>query len=242
MRLPMLPLQTVLLIREMLVHVLPPMVLRPMTLHMLLMRLQLLFVHLRQLMQRQLQIRNQRIAPRPRKVLPHNHPHQLHRLAVRRHRVRRHHPAPFPELMRNSELVELVSVVEIEAESDKGETLAAGLGHEDEAHFLDGEGEVVRCTGQVAHDATIALFAEADELVVLPDDLASASGEVEGEGGLVGAEVVDVEDEFCKDNQHEYKTRWGTGVWCYLLARTLDHARQPSRHLGRRGRTCGRRR
>jgi hypothetical protein len=30
----------------------------------------------------------------------------------------------------------------------------------------------------------------------LGDDLAGAAGEVEGEGGLVGAEVVDVEDEF----------------------------------------------
>jgi hypothetical protein len=34
-----------------------------------------------------------------------------------------------------------------------------------------------------------------DELVVLGDDLAGALGEVEREGGLVGAEVVDVEDE-----------------------------------------------
>jgi hypothetical protein len=40
------------------------------------------------------------------------------------------------------------------------------------------------------------VLAEADELVVLADDLGGAFGEVEGEGGLVGAEVVDVEDEF----------------------------------------------
>jgi hypothetical protein len=33
-------------------------------------------------------------------------------------------------------------------------------------------------------------------LVVLADDLGSAFGKVEGEGGLVGAQVVDVEDEF----------------------------------------------
>jgi hypothetical protein len=38
--------------------------------------------------------------------------------------------------------------------------------------------------------------AEADELVVLPDDVRCALGEVEGEGCLFGAEVVDVEDEF----------------------------------------------
>jgi len=33
-------------------------------------------------------------------------------------------------------------------------------------------------------------------LVILADDLGGAFGEVEGEGGLVGAGVVDVEDEF----------------------------------------------
>jgi len=40
------------------------------------------------------------------------------------------------------------------------------------------------------------VFAKADELVVLADDLGGAFGEVEREGGLVGPEVVDVEDEF----------------------------------------------
>jgi len=46
------------------------------------------------------------------------------------------------------------------------------------------------------HDAAVAGLAQADQLVVLSDDLASAAGEVQREGGLVGAEVVDVEDEF----------------------------------------------
>jgi hypothetical protein len=46
------------------------------------------------------------------------------------------------------------------------------------------------------HDAAVARLAQADQLVVLSDDLASAAGEVQREGGLVGAEVVDVEDEF----------------------------------------------
>ena len=33
-------------------------------------------------------------------------------------------------------------------------------------------------------------------MIVLADDLGGALGEVEGEGSLIGAEVVDVEDEF----------------------------------------------
>jgi hypothetical protein len=40
------------------------------------------------------------------------------------------------------------------------------------------------------------MLSEADQLVVLADDLGRAFGEVESEGGLVGAEVVDVEDKF----------------------------------------------
>jgi hypothetical protein len=39
------------------------------------------------------------------------------------------------------------------------------------------------------------LEAVSNKLVVLRDDLAGAFGEVKCEGGLVGAEVVDVEDE-----------------------------------------------
>lgn len=41
-------------------------------------------------------------------------------------------------------------------------------------------------------------------MVVLADDLGGAFGEVEGEGGLVGAEVVDVEDELLGE------VFWGT--------------------------------
>ena len=41
----------------------------------------------------------------------------------------------------------------------------------------------------------VAADAEAQELVVLADDLGGALGEVEGDGALQGAEVVLVEDE-----------------------------------------------
>ena len=38
------------------------------------------------------------------------------------------------------------------------------------------------------------MLTEADHLVVLAKDLGGAFGKIEGEGGLVGAKVVDVED------------------------------------------------
>lgn len=40
------------------------------------------------------------------------------------------------------------------------------------------------------------MLAETDQLVVLGDDLGSSFGEIEREGSLVSAEVVDVEDKF----------------------------------------------
>ena len=61
---------------------------------------------------------------------------------------------------------------------------------------MHGGGEVVGGAGEVLHDAAVAGLAETDQLVVLGDDLTSASREVQREGRLVGAEVVDVEDEF----------------------------------------------
>lgn len=39
------------------------------------------------------------------------------------------------------------------------------------------------------------MLAEADQLVVLTQNLRGATGEVEGEGSLIGTEVVDVENE-----------------------------------------------
>ena len=42
----------------------------------------------------------------------------------------------------------------------------------------------------------VTMPTEADELVILADDLACAFGEVEGEGRLIGTKIVDIKDEF----------------------------------------------
>jgi hypothetical protein len=84
----------------------------------------------------------------------------------------------------------------VQAESYEREAFSVAFGHDDEAELGEGLGEVVCCAGEVGHDGAVAVLAEADELVVLADDLGGAFGEVEGEGGLVCAQVVDVEDEF----------------------------------------------
>lgn len=40
------------------------------------------------------------------------------------------------------------------------------------------------------------MLAKTDHLVVLANDLGGAFGEIEGERGLVGAKVIDIEDQF----------------------------------------------
>lgn len=67
--------------------------------------------------------------------------------------------------------------------------------HHDEAHFLQLAGEVVGCFREVSHYAGVSASTESDELVVLGYDVGCWFGEVHGEVQLLGAEVVDVEDE-----------------------------------------------
>ena len=162
-------------------------------LHMLIHRLS---THRIQTLQRGFDVRDKGIASRAGEVLPYDDAHEFQLLAVRGHGVGGHDPAPFAEVVGHGEFVVVRVAGGVEAEGDEGEALASGLGEDEEAQFGEGGGEVVCCAGEVEHDGAVAVFAEADHLVVLADDLGGALGEVESEGGLVGAEVVDVEDEF----------------------------------------------
>ena len=154
MRLAMLTLQTVLLIAIVLIH--PTLVLAGpsrMVPEMLLMLLQLPSrLDLFQFIDRQLDVRDQRVASTSAEVLPHHDPHELLLLRVRGHRVRGDDPSTLAKLMRDRELVELVSMGFVEMESDERQTLTSSLGHKLEAHLLDGCGQVIGGPSQVQHD------------------------------------------------------------------------------------------
>ena len=160
------------------------------------MLLDILFVHVVQSIHGQFDILDQRVASASRKIFPHDNPHELQLLAVGRHRVRRYDPAPLPELMCHGELVVLMALGRIESKRYEWKSLPAGLAHEDETELFETSCQVVRGTGQVGHDAAITLLSKTDHLVVLSDDLGGPLGKVEGEGRLVCAEVIDVEDKF----------------------------------------------
>ena len=144
----------------------------------------------------QLEILDQRVASAPREVLSDNDSHQLKLFAVRRHRVRRHHPPSLAKVVRDREFIVVMSFFGIQPEGNERQPLASGLGHDDEPELLQAGCKVVGCAGQVEHDRAISALAETDHLVVLSDDLGSALGEIQGEGCLVCAEIIDVEDEF----------------------------------------------
>ena len=112
-----------------------------------------------------------------------------------RHGVCGDDPAPFFQVVRDREFIVVVARGGVEAEGDEGEAFAAGFGHDDESQMFEASAEVVGDLDQVCHYGGVAFAAKADQLIVLAYHLGGALGEVEGEGGLVRAEVVYVEDE-----------------------------------------------
>lgn len=197
---------------------------RPAPINIIRVLLQHLLIHVIQQAKTKLQIRDQLLTPALRKVLTDHDAQHLHLLRIRRHRIRRHDPAALAQLMRNRKLIVALLELGVKTERHERQTTALALAHDQETHILDGIGEQVGGAGEVEHDRAVSVLAEADELVVLADDLGGALGEVEGEGCLVRAEVVDVEDEFLgeelgvtPDNPAD------TGVYeTVLVARDVD--------------------
>jgi hypothetical protein len=98
----------------------------------------------------------------------------------------------------HSKLIIHLAQILIDPRRHKRKSLSAALAHNHETQVLEVRRQVVGGAREVEHNTPVAPLAEADELVVLADDLGCAAREVKGKGGLVGAEVVDVEDEFLR--------------------------------------------
>jgi hypothetical protein len=153
-------------------------------------------IHLIQHLQTQFNIRQELITPTLAEILSHYYSQHFEVFSMRSHGICRNNPRALAQNVSKCEFIVVLVCLGVQAERHEGETLAVALGHDDEAELLEGVGEVVCCASKVGHDGAVAMLAEADELVVLADDLGGSFGEVEREGGLVCAEVVDVEDEF----------------------------------------------
>lgn len=164
-------------------------------LHVRLLPLQALLIHILQQTDAELYIGQQKLAFAPRKVLPHHDAQHLEVIGFWRHSVRRDDPAPAAQCPRQRELVKLPVWILSKAESHEGKTLAVGLRHDDKTLLLQLGGEVISSTGEITHDGLVATPTKADELIVLPDYLGRPFGEIEGDGRLISAEVVDIEDQ-----------------------------------------------
>lgn len=111
------------------------------------------------------------------------------------HSVCWHNPRALAQLVSKCELIVVLVGLGVEPESDEWETLSALLGHDYETQLLERVGEIIGCTSEVSHDGTVTMLAKTDELVILTNDLGCTLGEVKGKGCLIGAQVVDIEDE-----------------------------------------------
>jgi hypothetical protein len=135
------------------------------------------------------------VAPILCEILADHNPDHFHVVGMRRHVVSRQDPAFDAQLMSQRKFVVVAVRIGREAEGHERQAPAGFLGHDDETECFERVGEVVGHAGQVAHDGTVAVLSEANELIVLANDLAGPLAEVEGEGGLFGPEVIDIEDE-----------------------------------------------
>jgi len=199
MSLPTLPLQAMLLIPITWVTMCRLARMRRMHLNVLLILLYRIFVHLIQDTGTEPNIAKQLITPALAKILSNHHSQHLQVLCLWRHGVGWDDPRALAELMSKGEFVVVFVSLRVDAEGNKGESGAVLLGHDDEAKLFEGVGEVVSSVGEVRHDGAITVLAEADELVVLTDDLGGTFGKVKGEGSLVSSEVVDIEDELFRE-------------------------------------------
>ena len=165
-----------------------------------------LLVHGLEVGHAQLDVRDQGVAAVPGEVLAHNNAQHFQTVGVGRHGVGRNDPAARAQLMGQGEFVKHALLVFVvggscrvrQAEGNKRQAFAGLLGHDHKAKLLEGVREVVSSARKVGHDSTVAVLAQADELVVLADNLRRAFTEVEGERRLVGAQVVDVEDQLLR--------------------------------------------
>jgi len=101
--------------------------------------------------------------------------------------------------MGHSKLVVMLAQILIQARSHERQTLSTLLAHDDETQALQVGAQIVGRPRQVQHYPPVSPLAQADKLVVLPNDLTRTAREVERKRRLVGTEVVDVEDKLLRE-------------------------------------------
>src|SRR5947208_16872293 len=94
----------------------------------------LLLIHILQTVKRILDILNQGVTSALGEILTHNNPHELHSLAMWRHRVGWDDPSTLPQCVCKLELIKDMAVRWIQGEGDKWQTVPTHLRQNPEAH------------------------------------------------------------------------------------------------------------
>jgi len=162
--------------------------------NVLLILLDSILVHFIKNTHAELDIREELVTSTLREILTDNDSKHLEVVGVGGHGIGWYDPGSLTELMSDREFIVVLVGLGVDAEGNEGETVAIFLGHDDEAQLGERIGEVVCGSSEIGHDGAVTVLSKTDQLVVLADNLGSAFREVEGEGCLVGTEVVDVED------------------------------------------------
>src|SRR5579859_566673 len=115
---------------------------------------------------------------------------------MRSHCIGWHHPSTFSELVGNCELIKVMAIVRIEAECNDREPEAAALAQDNETQESKLGRKVICGSGQVEHNASVSALSQTKKLIVLSNNLTGTFAKVQCERRLVGAKVIDVEDEF----------------------------------------------
>lgn len=97
--------------------------------------------------------------------------------------------------MCHGKLIEAMVLFRVQPESDQRQPFDPTLGEDDETQLFQACGQIVGRACYVHHDAAVPLFAKANHLVVLTNDLRSTLGEIQGERSLISSKVIDVEDQ-----------------------------------------------
>jgi hypothetical protein len=181
MRLPRLALQTMLLLPVMRVIMSALTRVSSMIVNVRLILLNALLIHLIKHLHAELDITKQLITSALREILSNHHSQHLEIFGVRSHCVCRHDPRATAKLMCESEFVVVFVKLGIKAKSNEWKAFTVLFGHYDKAELLEGLGEVVCGAGEVRHYGAVAVLAEANQLVVLADNLGGSFGKVESE-------------------------------------------------------------
>lgn len=152
-------------------------------------------VHGVQGLEGQLDIDQKAVAAVHAEVLTDDNTHQFHLLAMGCHGVGRDNPSALAQLVGDGKLIVITVGVRGQTEGYQGQTLALTLAHDDHALVLQLLGHVVGNAGQIHHDGAVTVLAQADQLVILANNMGGTLGEVQSETSLVGSEIIDVEDQ-----------------------------------------------